>query len=198
VPKAFSSDERGRIYERLLQAGRECWEQYGIRRTSVDDLAKRAGISKGTFYLFFESKELFFLEVLEKSHSEIKQRLMEVLKSEDGSPRERFLRAVMKVYDEIRNNRWLIRLMADDGEYEYLLRKLPEEKIKQHIIGDDRDTEHLLQLLGAGNEFKAPLISAALRGLFLLMLHREEVGEDHFEEVFKLMLEGVAIRVFGK
>ncbi len=80
MPKPFSEEERNIIYNRLLQAGRECWERYGIKKTTVQNLCAKADISKGSFYSFFSSKEILFMEILEQSHQEIKEKLMEVLK----------------------------------------------------------------------------------------------------------------------
>ena len=196
MPKPFTDTEREIIYERLIQAGKEHWERYGIKRTNVDDLARAAGISKGTFYLFFKSKELFFMEVLEHGHDQIKQYLMEVLLHEQGSPRERFVNALMKLFKEVKRNSWMVKLMSGNGEYAYLLQKLPREKIDQHIMGDDEDTKQLLEMLGINREFDTKTVSAALRGLFFILLHREEVGEEQVDGAFRLLIEGLSMRLF--
>src|SRR6266536_3366301 len=65
MPRAFSDADRDRIRKRLRQAGRESFATLGLRRTAVDDLVKAAGISKGAFYLFYESKEELLQEILE-------------------------------------------------------------------------------------------------------------------------------------
>lgn len=41
----------------MIRAARELFLQYGFRRTSVDDVARKADIAKGTVYLAFKSKE---------------------------------------------------------------------------------------------------------------------------------------------
>ena len=68
MPRPFSERERDLVRQRLLQAGREAFASFGLRRTAVDDLARAAGISKGAFYLFFDSKEGLLLEILERHH----------------------------------------------------------------------------------------------------------------------------------
>ncbi|MEW5785405.1 MAG: TetR/AcrR family transcriptional regulator [Bacillota bacterium] len=196
MPRPFSDAEREQINESLVEAARECWERYGIRRTSVDELVRRAGIPKGTFYLFYASKELLFMEVLERSHDRIKKRLLEVLTAERGSPRERFVSAVMKLYEEIRGNGWLVSLMGNSGEYRYLLRKLPAEKISRHIMGDDEDTAQFMQLFGLAGRISIAAVSAALRGIFFMLLHRQEVGEEQLDSAFHLLVEGLALRIF--
>src|SRR5919108_6433943 len=66
MPRAFSDADRERIRKRLRQAGRDSFATLGLRRTAVDDLVRAAGISKGAFYLFYESKEELLQEILEQ------------------------------------------------------------------------------------------------------------------------------------
>lgn len=64
MPRAFTEAEKQTIRARLLRAGRELFSHYGLRKTTVEELARAAGIAKGTFYLFFPSKEALYGEVL--------------------------------------------------------------------------------------------------------------------------------------
>jgi AcrR family transcriptional regulator len=43
-----------------LGAALELFGRYGYRRTSIDDIARQAGIAKGTVYLYVENKESLF------------------------------------------------------------------------------------------------------------------------------------------
>jgi AcrR family transcriptional regulator len=46
--------------DRILDAAQKLFVRYGVKRTSIDDVAREAGIAKGTVYLSFKSKaELF-------------------------------------------------------------------------------------------------------------------------------------------
>ncbi|MCZ4554232.1 helix-turn-helix domain containing protein [Rhodococcus maanshanensis] len=47
----------------MLDAARDEFERYGIRRTNMDDVAKRAGISRSTLYRKFPNKDAL-VEVL--------------------------------------------------------------------------------------------------------------------------------------
>ena len=53
---AFSQRERERIRESLLDAALKSAASPGMRHATVDNLAREAGISKGAFYRFYESK----------------------------------------------------------------------------------------------------------------------------------------------
>lgn len=47
----------------LAQAGRELLEDRGFAAMSIDDVVQRAGVSHGTFYTHFESKEALLREI---------------------------------------------------------------------------------------------------------------------------------------
>ncbi len=47
-------------HEIILAAAKQLFGQYGYRRTSIDDIAQKARIAKGTVYLYFKSKEDIF------------------------------------------------------------------------------------------------------------------------------------------
>ncbi|MDR3498423.1 MAG: helix-turn-helix domain containing protein [Parvibaculum sp.] len=46
--------------EQILDAALRLFAQFGYRRTSMDDIAREAGMAKGTVYARFESKEAIF------------------------------------------------------------------------------------------------------------------------------------------
>lgn len=48
----------------LLAIGKKLMLQYGIKKTTVDDIVTEAQIAKGTFYLYFTSKEDFFYQLI--------------------------------------------------------------------------------------------------------------------------------------
>ena len=62
----FVKQEREYIRKRLKEEAAECLARYGVRRTTVDELVKRVNIPKGTFYLFYKSKELLLFEVIQE------------------------------------------------------------------------------------------------------------------------------------
>ena len=48
----------------ILKAALECFAVSGFAATRLDDIAKRAGVTKGTLYLYFQSKEDIFKSVV--------------------------------------------------------------------------------------------------------------------------------------
>ena len=50
--------------EEILDAALDLFTEKGFSSTRMVDIAKKAGISKGTLYLYFDSKEIIFKELL--------------------------------------------------------------------------------------------------------------------------------------
>ncbi len=68
---AFTDFETEQLRKALLKETRRCAVTLGMKKTSVDQLTKAVGIAKGSFYKFYESKEMLFFAVLEGIHSEL-------------------------------------------------------------------------------------------------------------------------------
>jgi AcrR family transcriptional regulator len=75
----------------LLDAAERLLTRFGYRRMTVEDLAREAGIGKGTVYLHFDSKEEVALAVVNRWSERVFERLR-VLAAEPGAPAQRLLR----------------------------------------------------------------------------------------------------------
>ena len=67
---AFTDEQNEMIRKDLIRGAWRCGVTIGMRKTSVEQLTNSVGISKGSFYKFFDSKELLFFAVLEDIHTE--------------------------------------------------------------------------------------------------------------------------------
>ena len=73
--KAFTEEENKKNKERLKEEGRKLATKNGFKNTSIDELVKRCKIAKGQFYRYYETKELFFLEVRNEVVKEVHEKI---------------------------------------------------------------------------------------------------------------------------
>ncbi len=78
------AQEKARRKEQILQAARATFAETGWHRATVDSVAERAQVGKGTIYLYFESKEAILAELVLQALAELAARLR--LASEACSP----------------------------------------------------------------------------------------------------------------
>jgi AcrR family transcriptional regulator len=197
VPKAFSDKEREYIKKRLMEEAQNCLRLYGIRKTTVDELVKRANIPKGTFYLFFRSKEILFYEVLCSFHDQLQDDLMREIRSVGGHiSAEQLTEMLLSLYKKLDGSFWY-RLITD-GDLELLLHRLPPEVAHEHAGKDDLSIEQLISMIPGLNCSNIKVFSAAMRAIFLSMLHRHEIGEEVFDDALRLMIRGVVVQMLGE
>lgn len=75
--KKMSITAKKKLKEKeLYTAGYELFLKNGIEKTSIGDIAERAGVAKGTFYLYFKDKyDLLDKLILQKSNNIIREAL---------------------------------------------------------------------------------------------------------------------------
>lgn len=69
----------------ILNAARDLFQKFGLHKTTVDEIASKAGVGKGTIYHYYESKEQIFQDVLELEVNEIKQEMAAELQKEQNA-----------------------------------------------------------------------------------------------------------------
>jgi AcrR family transcriptional regulator len=62
-------DEKAR---NILKVGKELFAKFGMHKTTMDDIARKAGIAKGTIYLYYRNKEEFFMTVFKDELDKIR------------------------------------------------------------------------------------------------------------------------------
>ena len=63
---------------KLITAGLELIKENGFDAINVEDITKKAGVAKGTFYIYFKRKEDIVLEISRAPFSEIAQELQDM------------------------------------------------------------------------------------------------------------------------
>ena len=116
--------------EELLTAAFQVFAAHGYEATRIDDVARMAGIAKGTIYLYFPDKERLFQAVVRNL---IPKQFDAIVNTLSGSPRE-LLRALLTQMhvNVVRNDkvRAIIRmLVAESGRFPQLAEIYHQEVI---------------------------------------------------------------------
>ncbi len=186
---AFTDKEKEVIRKKLHKAAKECLQRYGVRKTTVDQMVEMVDISKGSFYNFYSSKEMLFFTVLEEYQMDIMNRLAEQLEQENQINTDRFVRLLYNFYQDFRYS--FVFTIFKNHEMELLIRKLPKEVITTHHLLDDRMAEKIVSRINIRESVSVEIVSALFRTIAMSILHIEEIGEKQFDEVLKLLIQGI-------
>jgi len=194
MPKTLSESERAYIKERLKTETEKCLASYGIRKTTIDELVKRVGIPKGTFYLFYESKEQLLYEVIMDFDKKAQEQLLQEVTALPGVPDvDAFTDIILRFYRQI-DNSFLPRLMQN-GELEYFMRTVPPELSRQHAERDNEAMQRMFAAFPGMQSERAAVLSAAFRGVFMTLLFKNEIGAEIYEDALRVLVRGVALQL---
>jgi AcrR family transcriptional regulator len=73
--------------ERIIQAALEIYSEKGPNQVTMDDVAKKLGVSKGALYLYFKSKDEILNEVIKATEQSVRKFLLSLLETNDLSKR---------------------------------------------------------------------------------------------------------------
>ncbi|MFC5823308.1 TetR/AcrR family transcriptional regulator [Nonomuraea insulae] len=182
---AFTPEDRARISARILDTAEGLFAAQGLKKTSLDELVAPAGIAKGSFYAFFESKEELYKEVMIRRAPIMGKRLAAAL---DRPPSAEALAALMREMIEVlTTDPFYRRLLTRPDELEAVARRVGAEEVA-------RVTPHLmtplLDYLARGQadgvivaDVPPEVLVGVLRTAGLLVVHRDRYGPDHDQVV---------------
>ena len=195
MPKSYSEQEREYIRKRLKEEAAKCLAMYGVRRTTVDEIVKRVNIPKGTFYLFYKSKELLLFEVIQEQQKQVNlelyQAISQIADTEFSS--EKLTDVILGFYKA--TEEMAILKLLDIGEVELLARKLPREIVEEHFRDDTDTIEKMLALFPVKKEVDIKVISAAFHAIYYATLHKAEIGEEQYDEALRALIYGVVTQI---
>ncbi|WP_404400428.1 TetR/AcrR family transcriptional regulator [Pelagibacterium halotolerans] len=195
----FSEADKSAIRKALLDAGLEHFARHGIGRARVEDICRDAGISKGSFYAFFPSKEDLFIAIGDDRREMHMNALLDMLKDPSGDARARVGRLFDGLVEMIETNT-LMQVMSDSGDMARLKRKLtPERLAADEEVGArfyaeiaDRWNE-----TGFGVHLEGPVFADMMTLIAALTLQKKTFPAEAYRSAKALLRDMFVMRLAG-
>lgn len=184
MARSFTEREKENIKRSLQEACKQSWTQYGYKKTSVDDLCKQVGISKGAFYLFFESKEALFCEVLCSVQEQICNVALEVIDKHKN--KYGVAEALKLIYREYDKNNFLYN--SDSTDFTILMNKLSEEQAKKIEESNHMSQQLFFSQLYLKFKVDADLAMSVIYSLITNIKNKDILPHNHVE-TFDFMVD---------
>lgn len=147
MPDGALTVKKGRKFDQVLAGARDIFMSQGFEGASVDEIAKKAGVSKATLYSYFPDKKLLFMEV---AKAECKRQADEILAdTSDEDPLEVVLLEIA--------NRFVSFITSDFGQRVFRIcvaesDRFPELGRAFYESGPMLMRSHMIQLLQCAHE----------------------------------------------
>ena len=118
---------------KLLNAAEELFIKKGVNITAIDEIVKKAGIAKGTFYLYFKDKyDLLDSIILKKSGEIVSDALSKIINSNSVSFVDGIISFTDSIIDSLKKNKDILNLVqknlcvgikyfVNDEQYEQII-----------------------------------------------------------------------------
>jgi AcrR family transcriptional regulator len=183
----------------LVEIGKDYINRVGTKLIVVDDVAREAGISKGSFYSFFPSREDFILSVFESWEKEYRDVLLDETAAGEGAPRERLERFFLQSFAILEREPGLARMGS--GEIDLLMERLPKERLASHQDSDKKALDAATRAWidgGLLEEKDLPALIGIMSSIFAISIRRQDFAEGSYEPAIKLISEALAARLARK
>lgn len=119
---------------RLLAAAKTVFERAGFLDARVSDIAEEAGLSHGSFYHYFDSKEEVFREVVEAVEEKLSSPLGSVIldPASNATPRERIAEAIRRHMEAYREEAEIIGVIEMVSRYDHQLRESRNRRLESY------------------------------------------------------------------
>ncbi|MBN1304622.1 MAG: TetR/AcrR family transcriptional regulator [Anaerolineales bacterium] len=194
-PRPDMSEERTK---QILDAATKVFSQKGLDEARMDDIVEASGLSKGTLYLYFKSKDDLIMAILDRLFQREFEKLRGSL-SQEGSATERLLSFTEKIVTDLKL--WLNLIPV---AYEFLglvfRNKTVQKTFKTYLSGYLELLTPIIQQGIDNGEFKhgnahdiAIATGAIFEGTLLLWVYDKQLidPEKHIRTGINYFLEGI-------
>ena len=191
-----------KVVQEILEAARAIFSQYGLKKTTMDDVAKAIGKGKSTLYYYYPGKnELFEAVVVDELKKSV--RLTREAINSKTTPKEKLKALVLQRFETKKHLHNLGRVIYQDifANFERIcslkkqFEEIQVEFIKEIIVGGMQLGE-FREMTADEITFFAHWAIAGFNGLVLPIYTSEYIMEsDHCcDKVVDLLLYGIAKR----
>ncbi len=194
VPNAFTDEEMTRIRSALIEAGIRLSKELGLQKMSVEKLTEAVGIAKGSFYLFFGSKEDFILAIAEYAGKETQKMLLARL----NGRRQMSAHEFMEFFNEYLHSDFDLMngLTVDDF---FWLKK----HIKKQVLFDPGDQIKTAELWLSLIDDVRPGVDTGtfvnlIKSIYAIREHSDTMVKGSLENSVQIILRTIEIYISGK
>lgn len=183
----------------LMDTATALFLNQGVAKTTIQQLADAAGISKGAFYLHFRSKTQLLLAIMESLGDDILEGVRKIRDREDLEPREKLRLQLRYQFDDVLENQRLMELYLKDSGIaidEEILLLAQKMRLEWQLV-----QEEFLVMVFPDHHAKytadlAVMINGALNEYYtMILLDEASLDADRVADFLFAMVEAMARRL---
>ena len=193
-PRALTDQEKDHQRLKIMAKARELILAHGIRRVSVDDIVKAAGMAKGSFYNHFENKEALMMQLVWEIYQGFIEQAQVIIKANnDNTIRHHvaiFIRSILSEPDKVF-------FFDNHAELEALIAALDTQDLKNFNAMEQQAFATLINMANKDTQIVRPGVVHNYIHAMYFILNNNAMISDNLPETIDAMLEGLLNYIFG-
>ncbi|MGC9150566.1 MAG: TetR/AcrR family transcriptional regulator [Microbacter sp.] len=148
-------NKEDKLREEILNSAQKLFQQYGLRKTTMEDIAKKSGKGKSTLYYYYASKEEIFDEVVRREADEVfteTQKAIAAASTAEDKLRAYFVTSLKMVQTKVNLYNLVRNEFVDDNAARI------RNMIKKINLNDIETVKEILQLGIQNHEFTTDIM----------------------------------------
>lgn len=191
----FAIEKRNEIQQNMLSIGIDLIKEKGLRKLTVSDVTNRTGIGKGTFYHFYDSKELYIYDVIIFSKNRIKDTFDSIVEKNGKINRDSF-DCIFEKFSFSSENNFLSNISEEDMTW--LLGRLPQNCKLDPLKEEDIISAILSNCEGLNENINHHVLANMIKIMSLAAENKDRLYVDSLSENLILMKEVFLDYLFQK
>ncbi|GAA0127478.1 TetR/AcrR family transcriptional regulator [Clostridium sp. CTA-19] len=192
MAKNFSDEDIKKLKNSLRKACEYSWRNNGYKMTSIASLTKEIGISTGSFYRLYETKEELFVEVFSMIQNELKNKWNQIIQSNLGI--DGFKEALKWLFKEYAKHPRLYDF--NNSDYILFLNKLPKESIEYLKKNNENFFSDALENSRLSLKIPKEKAYGIISTLLFTATMEKDFGYNKYE-IFEFLLDSSINKIFN-
>ena len=184
--------------DKIIECAQKLISYFGIKKTTIDDIAKKCNMGKSSIYYYFKNKDEIIHEVMKKENSILIEKIKDELKSKNNPvdkingyiiARSQYIKERSDYYKNVKSDyfQYFSLLMEEKNNYKEnevkIVSQILEEGVKEGIfkINNIDVTANLIVLSLLGLDF--PLLIDKNNKMFKI--------RDSYNELINILVNGI-------
>jgi AcrR family transcriptional regulator len=179
--------------ERILKSGVKLFRSKGFKKTKVSEITEMAGIATGSFYNYYDSKVMLFMEIYLKENRNLKEEIMRNIDL-NSEPKNLIKQLIYRNYEGMIKNPILREWYNKDvfNKIEQQFRKESGLDQMNYLYENFLKIIEKWQKTGKmRNDIDSETIMAIFTAIITMETHKEEIGIQYFPQLIDHMIDFV-------
>lgn len=134
----------GNLREQILSAAASCFRERGIKATTMQEIAKRAGISVGNFYNYFDGKDAIIDEFAQREVARLAREIDEIVNGRVSLEEQRVRVKIEIIEEAARNGSMGDIVKRSDAQVRELIKKMHRSRASADV--SDEEIEVMVEM----------------------------------------------------